>query len=521
MARRSLGRFLALLLLGGLALPAAAPRAQTLTAVLEAEVVTLDPHFTTAYISRTFGYMVFDTLFGMDRAGRPQPQMVESWTTSPDGLTWRFTLREGLLWHDGTPVTAADCVASIRRWGPRSALGTRLLAATASIEANDARSFTLTLKEPYGLVLETLGTAASPGPFMLPERLARTPGTERITEIIGSGPFMYRREDHRPGDRMLLRRNPRYNSRPEPNDLFAGGKPVRIEALELRVVPDGLTAANAIQAGEVDYMQYAPFDLLPRLERDRRVRVLGFTGLDTFTGHYRTNAASGPFADPAIRRVLLRLVDQAEVMAAFGLSSQYQRTCAAIFVCGGPYETTAGSEVTRDPSIEAARAALRATSYNGEPVIVMVANDLEAARISSEVLANRMRQAGFNVDMQVMDWASLLARRTRREGWHVFGVHAIGIDLQSPITNPFVAFTCSGIPASGYHCNERLTALFDAFTKAPDHAARMRLIEEMQRLIYSEVITLPWGQFAQPALHRANLRNLVPSAIPVFWNVEK
>jgi len=208
-------------------------------------------------------------------------------------------------------------------------------------------------------------------------------------------------------------------------------------------------------------------------------------------------------------------------MAAFGLSSQYQRTCAAIFVCGGPFETTAGSELARDPSIEAARAALRATSYNGEPVVVLVANDLEAARISSEVLANRMRQAGFNVDMQVMDWASLLARRTRRDGWSVFGVHAIGIDLQSPITSPFVAFTCTGIPASGYHCNERLTAMFEAFTRATDPAARMRLVEEMQTLIYSEVITIPWGQFAQPALHRAALRNLVPSAIPVFWNVEK
>lgn len=501
--------------------PGAGAHAQTLTAVLEAEVVTLDPHFTTAYVSRTFGYMVFDTLFGMDRSGTPRPQMVESWTTSPDGLAWTFTLRPGLLWHDGTPVTAADCVASLRRWGPRSALGTRLLAATASLEASDARSFTLTLREPFGLVLETLGTAAAPGPFMMPERLARTPGTERITEIVGSGPFAYRREDHRPGDRMLLRRNARYLPRAEPNDLFAGGKVVRVEALDLRVVPDGATAAGAVVAGEIDYVQYAPFDLLPRLERDRRVRVLGFTGLDTFAGHYRTNAASGPFADREVRRVLLRLVDQSEVLAALGLAAEHRRTCAAVFVCGGPFESAAGTEALRDPSIEAARAALRATSYNGEPVVVLVASDLEAPRVSSEVLADRLRRAGFTVDVQVMDWASLLARRTRRDGWSVFGVHAIGIDLQSPLTNPFVAFTCSGIPASGYHCDERLTAMFAAFARERDAAARERLAGEMQALILGEVVTIPWGQFAQPALHRASLRNLVPSAIPVFWGVEK
>ena len=169
---------LALLLAAGVFFSPA--RAQTVTAVLEAEIVTLDPHFTPAYISRTFGYMVFDTLFAMDAEGRVRPQMVQSWTASPDGLTWSFTLREGLAWHDGTPVTAADCVASIRRWGARSSIGSRLLAATTSIEAIDARSFTLTLKEPFGLVLDTLGTTSSPVPFMMPkcanrfDRLLRT-----------------------------------------------------------------------------------------------------------------------------------------------------------------------------------------------------------------------------------------------------------------------------------------------------------------------------------------------------------
>lgn len=520
--RRGLpGRALAACLLAGaLALPTA-PRAQTLTAVLEAEVVTLDPHFTPAYITRTFGYMVFDTLFGMTGDGQPRAQMVERWTVSDDRLTWTFTLREGLSWHDGAPVTAADCVASLRRWFGRSAMGGRLGAATAGLEVRDARTFVLTLKEPFGLVLESLGTASSPGPFMLPERLANTPGTERIPEIIGSGPFVFRRADHRPGDRMTLRRNDAYRPRAEPNDMFAGGKTVRIPALELRVIPDGATATSALQAGEIDYIQYAPFDLLPVLERDRRVRVQNFTGLQTFAGHYRTNAASGPFADPEVRRVLLRLVDQREVMAALGLSAQYARDCHAIFICGTAYENAAAAELTRDPSIEAAREALRRTRYAGEPVVVMVASDLEAPRVSSTVLADRMRRAGFTVDVQVMDWASLLARRTRRDGWSVFGVHAIGVDMQSPLTNPFVAYTCSGLPTSGYHCNERLTAMFDAFARAPDDAARKRLAEEMQALIYQEVITLPWGQFAQPAAHRATLRNLVPSAIPVFWGVEK
>ncbi|WP_229681343.1 ABC transporter substrate-binding protein [Neoroseomonas lacus] len=521
MPRRPLRRLIALLMLGALLLPISAPRAQTLTAVLEAEIVTLDPHFTPAYITRTFGYMVFDTLFAMDSQGRVQPQMVQSWTASPDGLTWTFTLREGLAWHDGTPVTAADCVASIQRWGTRSALGSRMLAAIGSIETKDARSFTLTLKEPFGLVLETLGTTSSPVPFMMPERLARTPGTERITEIIGSGPFTYSRADHRTGDRMLLRRNAAYVPRAEPADHLAGGKVARIEALDIRVIPDGATAVSAMRTGEIDYIQYAPFDLLGQLERDRRVRVQSFTGLEQFTGHYRTNAASGPFADPAIRRVLLHLVDQSEVMAGMGLSDRYSRTCNAFFICGSPYESAVGTEPMQRPSIEAAREALRQTRYAGEPVIVLVANDLEAPKISSEILADRLRRAGFTVDMQVMDWASVLARRTRRDGWSVFGVHALGVDLHNPLTNSVVGFNCTNALTGGFHCQEALTPLFAQFAAAPTLEARQALAAQMQEIIYGQGMAVPWGQFAQPAVHRVQLENLIPSAIPLFWNVGK
>lgn len=520
MALRSRARWLPVLGLLGSLFPAA-PQAQTVTAVLEAEIVTLDPHFTPAYITRTFGYMVFDTLFAMNAAGEVKPQMVQSWTTSPDGLTWTFTLRDGLKWHDGTDVAATDIVASLQRWFTRSALGRRLGNATASLEARDAKTFVLTLREPFGLVLETLGTTSSPGPFMMPARLAQTPGTERIPEIIGSGPFVYRREDHRPGDRMLLRRNAAYVPRNEPADHLAGGKVVRIQELDIRVIPDGATVVSAMRSGEIDYMQYAPFDMLSALERDRRITLVNFHGLEQFTGHYRTNAASGPFADPAIRRVLLSLVDQTEVMTGMGLTDRYSRSCNAFFICGSPYESDVGTEPMRNPSIEAAREALRRTSYNGEPVIVLVANDLEAPKISSEILADRLRRAGFTVDMQVMDWASVLARRTRREGWSVFGVHALGVDLHNPLTNSVIGFNCTGATTGGFHCQEALTPLFDAFAAAPTLAERQRIAGEIQGIVYGQAMAVPWGQFAQPAAHRAQLRNLIPSAIPLFWNVEK
>jgi peptide/nickel transport system substrate-binding protein len=509
----------------GLALSAASPMvtsakaAGNLVAVLEAEIVTLDPHFTPAYISRTFGFMVFDTLFAKDSKGEVKPQMVRDWQLSDDKLTYTFTLRDGLKWHDGQPVTAADCVASLKRWGQRNALGRRLLAVADSIEARDANTFVLKLKEPFGLVIEALGGPVSPVAFMIPERLAKTPPDQRITDIIGSGPFIYNKADHRTGDRMILRRNADYVPRSEPADFLAGGKRVNIDTLEIRVIPDASTAASALQTGEVDFMQYAPFDLLPVFEKNPRLRVANFSGPHMFAGAYRINAAQKPFDDPAIRRVLWKLVDQREVLDGLGLDAKYAAACSSFFMCGGPYESKAGADVAANPSIEAARAALKATKYAGEPVIVMEASDIEAPRISSQILAEKLKAAGFNVDLQVMDWASVLARRAKKEGWSVYGVHAGGFDLSSPLANVMVALNCADY--TGWQCDPRITPLLDAFAKASAEDDRKKIASEIQAVMYDQAPAIPWGQFAQPAAYRANLRNLIPSAIPIFWNVEK
>ena len=493
--------------------------ASNLIAVLEAEIVTLDPHFTPAYISRTFGFMVFDTLFAKNMAGEIKPQMVRDYKVSPDGLVYTFTLRDGLKWHDGAPVTAADCVASLRRWGDRSALGRRILAITASVEASDVRTFVLTLKEPSALVIDSLGNTISPVAFMMPERIAKTPGDQRITEIIGSGPFVYSKADHRSGDRMILKKFADYVPRSEPADFLSGGKRVGVDTLEIRVIPDGSTAASALQTGEVDFMQYAPFDLLPLLEKNAKIKVVNFTGGNQFAGAYRINPLTKPFDDPAIRRVLWKLVDQREVIDGLGLDAKYGAPCASFFTCGTPYANDAGTEAAKNPSVEAAKAALKLTKYAGEPVIVMQASDLEAPRISAQVLAEKLKQAGFTVDLQVMDWASLLVRRTRKDGWSVYGVHAGGFDLGSPLTNGMVAFNCVDI--SAWHCDARLTPLLTAFAKSVSEDERKKLAYDIQAIMYDQTPAVPWGQFAQPAAYRSNLRGVIPSAIPIFWNIEK
>ncbi|RVT92276.1 ABC transporter substrate-binding protein [Rhodovarius crocodyli] len=514
-----LPRFVAL----ALVLLAFAPqpgRAAPLRAVLEAEVATLDPHGTSAYITRAFGYMVYDTLFGLAANGEVRPQMVQDTVISDDRMTYTFTLRPGLTWHDGTPVTAADCVASLRRWMPRAGMGRLLAAATDTLEATDARSFVLKLKQPFGLVLEALGRPNTPVPFMMPERIARAAGDGRVTEIVGSGPFVFRADRYRPGDRIVLDRNPRYVPRDEPADFLAGGKRVNIEGLELIVMPDGATSAAALQAGEIDYIQSPSFDMIQVLERNRRITVNGPGGMNAYQGYYRLNHAAPPFNDPEIRRVLWRLFDQSTVLTALGLPERLvQPGCVSWFMCGTPLENTEGAGIAANPSVAAAREALRRTRYNNEPIVILQATDLEALRVSSAVAADLMRQAGFNVDLQAMDWGTLLNRRGRREGWHLFGVTASGFDLAAPPTHFYLSGNC--VDYAGWSCDQRMVPLFAAFPRAQTDAERQDLARQISAIAFENTPALMWGQFVAPAAWRNNIRNLIPSSIPLFWGVEK
>lgn len=501
----------------GLALPmlhGTARAAGTINVVLESEVVILDPHATTAAITRSFATHVFDTLFAMDGQGRIRPQMVEAWEVSGDQLTWSFRLRAGLQWHDGTPVTAADCVASLERWAPRDALGRMLWAAKAELVATDARSFRLTLSRPFPLVLDVLGKPNAPLPVMLPERLARVPVEQRIREPLGSGPFRFRQAEWRPGNVMVLERFPDYVPREEPLDFLAGGKRVHLDQVNLRVMPDQATGASALIAGEIDYMQYLPFDLLGRIERARGVRTQGFGGIHQFQGVFRPNHAAEPLNDPAVRQVLWRCVDQASILTAIGVPERYRApTCASVFLCDAPLGNTRAAEAMRFDVAEARRM-LAATAYRGQPLTFMTVQG-GISQTAAQVMIQAMQQAGFNVTEQVMDWGTLLARRARREGWHMFSVYANGTDMFSPLTHFYVSNNCADFP--GWSCDRDMETAVRDFANTADPAQRRALAERIQEGVVRDTTALMWGQFTIPAGHRERLRNLPQAAYPMFW----
>src|SRR5271155_3540935 len=239
----------------------------------QADLRSIDPIWTTAYVTRNFGYLVFDTLFALDKDLKPQPQMVDHWTTSDDQLTWKFTLRDGLKWHDGQPVRAADCVASIGRWGKRDPFGQKLMEAVAAITPDDDKTFTIALKTPFPLMLSALGKLSSNVPFMMPERLAKTDPFQQIPEAIGSGPFKFVKAEWEPGHKAVFVKNTDYLPRQEPPSFAAGGKVAKVDRVEWLYIPDSATASAALNAGEVDWYEQPPADLVPVFAKNSDVVV--------------------------------------------------------------------------------------------------------------------------------------------------------------------------------------------------------------------------------------------------------
>ncbi len=301
-----------------LAMPATA-RAQgsrVLKFIPQADLTVLDPVWTTAYVTRNHGFMVFDTLYGQDSRYRASPQMVAGHVVASDGKTWTLTLRDGLKFHDGTPVLARDCVASIQRWGKRDAFGQALLAATDELSAPDDKTLRFRLNKPFPLLPDALGKSPSLMCPMMPERLAKTDAFTQITEMVGSGPYRFVASERVPGARVVYERFADYAPRTDGTpDWTSGPKVVNFDRVEWTTIPDASTAGSALQNGEQDWWDYANADLLPLLRKSRGLKV----AVQDPSGQcamMRFNFLQPPFNNPAIRRALFGAVNQADVMTA-------------------------------------------------------------------------------------------------------------------------------------------------------------------------------------------------------------
>ena len=356
----------------GPALAQPIPPERILRIVPNADLQTLDPINTTAGVVQSHAHMIYDQLFGRDAEQRPQPQMVGAYSVSADALAWRFTLRDGLAFHDGAPVTATDVVASLRRWGARDPHGRQIMAITTGLTAEpDGKTVAWTLNRPYGLMLDALSKPSGNMPAIMPAAVAATDPFTAIQSTIGSGPFMFVREEWVPGSRVVYRRNPNYVPRAEPASGTAGGKVVHVDRVEWLNIANAQTAVLALIQGELDYIESPGVDFLPMLQR-RGMRIIRTNTLGA-PGMIRMNHIHPPFNDVRARQALMLLVNQEEILQGMFPDPALYQVCHAFFVCGSPQETQAGvpAGLGTPAARERARQLLRESGYDGSPIVIM------------------------------------------------------------------------------------------------------------------------------------------------------
>jgi peptide/nickel transport system substrate-binding protein len=520
-------RAAAMAVAAGLLAPAAFAQSsgKTLRFIPEADLRSLDPIWTTAYITRNHGYMVYDTLFAIDEHFKPQPQMVDAWTVSDDKLTYAFTLRNKLKFHDGTPVRSADCIASLQRWMKRDGLGQVLAEQVGNMSAADDKTFSVVLKKPFPLLLEAIGKLSSNVPFIMPERIAKTDAGTQIADATGSGPFKFVKEEWVPGNKAIYVKNPDYVPRSEPPSWAAGGKVVKVDRVEWLYIPDGATAANAIGAGEVDWWQQLPPDLVPLLAKNKDVVVANVDPLGSL-GVMRFNQLQPPFDNPKLRQALLYAVDQQDIMTALAGDPTNWKTCYSVYTCGTPMASEAGAGALkgkRDP--EKAKQLIKASGYAGQRIVMLSATDQPIVNSQANVVAEELRQLGLNVDLQSMDWGTLITRRASKEpvdknGWSIFFTWLVGPDMISPALN--FPLRANGEKAwFGWPTDAKIEAMRAQWMDAPDLEAQQKLAAEIQEAAFASVPFIPTGQFVIPTAFRKNLTGVVPAPVVFLWNVEK
>jgi peptide/nickel transport system substrate-binding protein len=507
-----------------LALPAEAQTVLRYTP--QAKLSVYDNTINQSSMTHQHAYMVYDTLYGVDKDERPQPQMVESHTLSADGLVYTFRLRPGLKFHDGSPVTSKDAVASIKRWAPKDTNGLVMIKNGMDLKVVDDRTFTLTLKEAWGSVLDSMAKMSAKALYVFREQDANIdPGTP-ISNNIGSGPFKFVANELVQDSKYVYAKNTDYVPRSEAPSWYSGGKVVKVDRVEWVIIPDAATAVAALDRGEIDWYETPPLDLLPTLRRNPNLtaKVHNPNGA---MGIMRPNHLHPPFNNVKARHAFMHAVDQKDYMqAAVGSDPANWKTCWAYMACGTSTGTEKFAEGFQKKDLAKAKALLKESGYNNEKVVVLIPSDQQIIRDFTMVTVQNLREVGFNVEEVNTDWGGLLARRAKQDapdkgGWSVVHTWGFGFELGNAISNYGLTTACDRSGWPGWPCDETMTKLRDDWAKEGDITKRKAIGEAIQKRAVEQAYFTPLGTFFQPMAYKKSLQGIVEVAIPVFWNVEK
>ncbi|MES2531546.1 MAG: ABC transporter substrate-binding protein [Pseudomonadota bacterium] len=502
---------------------AEADAAKVLRIVPQSNVTILDPIWSSAYTTRNHGYMIYDTLFGTDMAGNVKPQMVDKWEVSQDQKTWTFTLRPGLVFSDGAPVTSDDVIASLKRWAVRDSMGGAMVRNVERFDAVNAGTFRIVLGSAFGPMLQALGKPSSNVPFIMPKRIADTPASEQIKEYIGSGPYVFKADEFRPGVKLVYLKNERYRPRSESADGTTGGKLVKVDRVEWVILRDPQTQLNALSTGDVDLIEMPAFEQYPVLRADPNVVLFDmFPAGNQFV--FRFNHLHAPFDNQKVRQAALAAFGQEALLKTQVGDPALYKVCLSIYPCGTPYSTNT-TALGAKPDVAKAKRLLAEAGYKGEPVVLMRPTDLAALAKIPLMAKQQLEAAGFKVDLQSMDWQSVIARRVKKDtpasgGWSAFISGFVGSDLLNPLTIPFLNATGANGYA-GWQDDPTTEALKVRYARATTEADRKEVAAQVQARVMETGSYAPLGQVYAPSALRKNVHGVLASGANVYWNISK
>ncbi len=302
------------------------------------EPTIFDPVVTGFYSTTNAALMIYDTLFSWDAKMVAKPQMVETWERSDDGLTYRFRLRSGLRFHDGSDVTTRDVMASLRRMLLGDTTNQLFASYVAGMDRIDDSSFVLRLHEPFAFVEFLLGGGNNISGAIMREKEAETSPSSPVRTLIGSGPFRFLPDEYEPGAHIIWERFEGYVPRSEPPSGFAGGKVAKVRRVEWMIMPDPEVAYAALRTGEVDMLDSPSIDLIPTVSNDPDIVIRELWPIEGQTV-LRFNWLLPPFNNVKARQAVAHALSQKDEMEAAVGDPHFWGVCRAYWVCGSPNGT--------------------------------------------------------------------------------------------------------------------------------------------------------------------------------------
>lgn len=498
-----------------------AARADTLR-VIGGSLATVDPIVTTAGEVQVHGNLIYDKLFEFDSSRTPRPQMAENVDVSADKTTYTITLRKGLKFSDGTPITTDDAIQSLKRWESRDVVGGLLGARTKEMVKVDDLTFRIELNEPFDVPSALANTEGSV-PFIMPKRVASLPPTVQLTDTTGSGPYKFDYSSWKPGQTRVYTKNPFYTPRNEPASYYWGKKEATFDRIEISNVPDANTAMAAMLTGKQDIWT-APIDNALALRNDPKLVVSnGYFVQSLFVVNHKVP----PFNNIKAKEALTNLIDQKELMQISVGDPQFWHTCYAYLTCEGKYGDESAYGGHRGAAdYEKAKELFKEAGYDGKPIVIFDITDWAEAHARSLYLAQQLRKIGVQVDLQAMDWATLTSRRESKApasegGWNLFPTYMEVEPASSPITHLMMAANCDKA-WFGWPCDEKLEKLRSAFASAVDDNEKKKIAYDLQARASGYYPFIMTGEYGVPTVYGADIEGFNPDApYAYYWNIKR